>query len=288
MTEDNNIETPAEIKAITSIDQIQNIIRRKDISYTSHFMVPSLNKTVPFNEINTSQQKRLVKSVIDSPVYNTEFIYTLRDILKENCQDATIDVDSLTIVDKLVLALALRIKSIGSTVEIEVETKDGTKVNTALDIPKILDLVVNAVETILPNTIEDAYYRIECSVPTIGMEYKLEKELRNKVTNIQIENVEELRKTVGDAFVTEIVKYINNVWIKGQDDVLIPIDWKKFSYADRIKVVETFKTVLLREILAYINIVRKEIDKIELVTFEFNGETYNKRLSIDGNFFTIS
>jgi hypothetical protein len=295
MTETNNVTQPQEAKPITSIDQINNIIRKRDIAYASHFMVPSLKREVPFNEINTSQQKRLVKSVIDSPVYNTEFIYTLREILKENCQDSTIDVDSLSIIDKLVLALALRAKSIGNMVDIEIETKEidprtkqPIKVTTHLDISNILEVALKTLSDIAPFTTEDAYYRVECMVPTVGVEYKLERELRNKVTSIQIENVDELRKTVGEAFIGEIVKYVRNVWIKSEDDTLIPLDWKSFNFADRIKIAETFKSILLREVLNYINGVRKEVDKIELVNFEFGGEPYTRRLSIDGNFFTIS
>ena len=282
-----NQTVPVEIKSITSLDQLNKIIKRKDISYASHYRVPSLKKDVPFNEINTSQQKRLVKSVIDSPVYNTEFIYTFREILKENCQDATIDIDNLTIMDKLVLAMGLRIKSIGSTVDIEVETKtNAQKVNVSLELPKILEAALAALED-LPNAcVEDEYYRVECTIPTVGVEYKMEKELRNNSTGVEIQNVEEMRKTVGDAFVSEIAKYINTVFIK-DDGKLIPVEWQKFSYADRIKVLETFKTSLLREILNYINLVRKEIDKIELVKFEFGGELYDRRLSIDGDFFTI-
>jgi hypothetical protein len=291
MTENVNTQetvTPAPgINPITSIDQINKIIKRKDVAYASHYAIPSLKKEVPFNEINTSQQKRLVKSVIDSPVYNTEFIYTFREILKENCQDPTIDIDKLTIIDKLVLALALRIKSIGENVDIEVQTKDGSKVNVALEASKILQIALTTIEDTPPVIIEDSYYKIECSMPTIGMEYGLERELRNRVTNIEIEDVQELRKTVGDAFIGEIVKYISKVSIKDEDN-LVPVLWQQFKFVDRIKVIETFKTGILKSVLAYINTIRKEVDKVELVKFEFGGENYERRLSIDGNFFTIS
>lgn len=280
--------TIKEVKSITSLDQINKIIKRKDVAYASHYTIPSLKKDVPFNEINTSQQKRLVKSVIDSPVYNTEFIYTFREILKENCQDATIVIDDLTIIDKLVLALALRVKSIGNNIDVEIQTKEATKVNVGLEAAKILDIALNTIQDIPTRTFEDGYFVIECSIPTIGTEYKLERELRNRTTAIEIENIEELRQTVGDAFIGEIVKYISKVSIKDQEDALVPIDWQQFTFVNRIKVIETFKTGLLKDILGYINDVRKEVDKVELVKFEFGGETYERRLTIDGNFFTIS
>ena len=273
---------------ITSIDQINMIIKAKDITYATHYRIPSLNRDVPFNEINTSQQKRLVKSVIDSPVYNTEFIYTLREILKENCQDRTIDIDNLTIIDKLVLALALRIRSIGNDVAVSIETDKGASVNTKLDASKILQLALSTVETIQSKTFEDSYFVIECSIPTIGTEYKLERELRDKTANIEIENIDELRRTVGEVFTGEIVKYVSAVSVKGDNDILQVVDWQQFKFTDRIKVIEAFKTGLLRNVIGYIDDVRKEIDKIELVKFEFDGKKYERRLSIDGNFFTIS
>lgn len=293
MSDINNIppvsieQAPAAVKTITSFDQISKIVKRNDIAYASHFTIPSLKRDIPFNEINTSQQKRLVKSVLDSPVYNTEFIYTFREILKENCQDSSINIDSLTIIDKLVLALGLRMKSVGDKIEVEVQTKNGENVTAGLEITKILQMALDNLTDIAPKTIEDSFFIIECSVPTIGIEYKLEKELRNKITNIEIEDMEELRKTVGDAFIGEVVKYISKITVKLPDGN-IPVDWDKFNFTERIKVVETFKTGLLKSVLDYINTVRREVDKIELIKFEFKGEEFERRLTIDGNFFMIS
>lgn len=287
-TTSDTIQKKPEVASITSFDQINNIIKRKEISYASHYMIPSLKKAVPFNEINTSQQKRLVKSVIDSPIYNTEFIYTLREIIKENCQDSSIVVDDFTLIDKLVLALAFRIKSIGSMIDIEVKTKQDTSVKVSLDASRILDIALETLQDLPPQEFEDNYFKIECSLPTIGAEFRFEKELRNRSKSIEIENIEELRQTVGDAFIGEIVKYISNVSVKSESDEVIPIDWKKFSFTERIKVIETFKTGLLKEIIGYINNVQKQVDKIELVSFEFGGEHYERRMTIDGNFFTIS
>ena len=43
-------------------------------SFKYDVMIPSLNRNVPFSEISTAQQKKLIKSIIDSEIYNTEFI----------------------------------------------------------------------------------------------------------------------------------------------------------------------------------------------------------------------
>jgi len=284
-----NNQTNTEVtKTITSLDEINNIIKRKEVGYACHFFVPSLNKEIPFNEINTAQQKRLVKSVIDSPVYNTEFIYTLHGILRENCMDPDVNINDLTIIDKLILAISMRIKSIGDKAEISIETKDGTEVSVSLELPKILQLALATMEKIEDGVFEDQYYVVTCSLPTVGLEYQIERELRADVVDIEIDDIKELRETIGDAFTGELVKYVKDITVKGDGDEMIQVDWHGFSIPDRIKVIESFRTPLLKQVLAYINQVRGEIDKIELVKFEFGGETYERRLSIDGGFFTIS
>lgn len=283
----NTSNEPKEKISINSIDQIFEIIKQKDISYASHFMVPSLNREVPFTDINTSQQKRLVKSVIDSPIYNTEFIYTFREILKENCRDDSVNIDDFTIVDKLILALSLRLKSIGPDVDVEINTDEGQNITVTLDIAKILNIALKTIKNITPIIIEDEYFRVECNIPNIGIEYHLEKELRQSPSNIEIESIEELRSTVGDAFIGEIVKYIDELYIKKEDEY-ISVSWKTFTFKDRIKIIETFKTKLLKNIMDYINSIREEIDKIELVNFTYNEKTYERRLAINGNFFILS
>jgi hypothetical protein len=182
----------------------------------------------------------------------------------------------------------MRIQSIGDSTDITIETDDGTEVNVSLELPKILELALSSVKEIEDDVFEDPYYKVVCSLPTVGTEYQIERELRNDTVDIEIEDVKELRETIGNAFTGEIVKYIKDVTVKGDDDELINVDWSQFNIVNRIKVIETFKTPLLKNILSYINRVREELDKIELVKFEFGGKEYERRLSIDGSFFIIS
>ena len=284
MDNDNIDKTP---KTITSLEEINQIIKSKDVAYASHFKVLSLDKEVPFNEINTSQQKRLAKSIIDSEVYNTEFIFTLRNILKENCQDMTINVDDLTVIDKLLLAVALRIKSIGNVITVELPQEDGSSIKVDLNLIDIYNNALSTIKNIEPKIYEDNYFIVKCSIPTIGVEYGLENELRKDSSAIDIENVTELRQTIGEAFINDIVKYVSGVSVK-TDDGIIPVDWQSFNFKNRIKIIETFKSGLLKDIMDYISGVRDEIDKVELVNFKIGDKQHSRRLTIDGNFFMIS
>ena len=279
---DNSME-----QLLKTTDQVLKIVERQNIAYASSIWVPSLNRDVRFNEINTGQQKRLIKSIVDSPIYNTEFIYTLRDILKENCVEPGINVEDLTVLDKLLIAIGLRTNSIGNKVEIEVQTKNDKKINITLDLNEIYELAKNTIKVPSALVISDEFFSIECCIPTIKTEYMLELELRNHVDQSKITNKGELRNTIGDVFIGELVKYINKVSIKDKDE-FIPVDWQHFTFTNRIKIVETFKTKLLKQILDYVGTIKTELDKVEVVNFTFEDETFSKRLTIDGRFFTIS
>jgi hypothetical protein len=54
----------------------------------------------------------------------------------------------LTIVDKLVLALGLRMKSIGDKIDVEIQTKDGKTVSIGLEASKILQMALTTINDI--------------------------------------------------------------------------------------------------------------------------------------------
>lgn len=272
---------------LTSLEQILSAAKEEQHKYASTFWAPSTQKGVRLTEITTAQQKRLIKSVIDSPIFNTEFIFTFRDILKENCVD-NIDIDTLTLIDKLAIAIGLRVACIGATVDLEVTTEDDKDpVTYTLDLMELHETIKKSVKNIKPKIFQQNIFEVTCSVPTIGVEFRVEKELRGNGEELNLETNEQLRDVLGEAFITEIVKYIQQVKIK-QGDAFVEIDWTSMSFADRIKVTETFGMNLLKQIIDYINLIKTEIDKIEVIKFKIGDKDYERRLTIDGNFFTIS
>jgi len=286
MPNQDNIDNKPEI--MTNITQILNAVQKQKTTYASNYWVPSLGRDVRFSELNTSQQKRLIKSIVDSPVYNTEFIQTFRDILRENCVEDGVDIDTLTVIDKLFIALGLRISSVGGRIDLDIQP-DPEKPSQAVsvDLIKLHETAKSTLSSIQPVTYENELFVIECNVPTVGAEYTLERELRLNNENIEIETNKALRDTIGEAFIDEIVKYISNVSVK-TDGTVTPVSWNKFNFKDRITVVESFNTALLKEIVGYINKVKEESNKIEVVKFQFEGKEYDRRLTIDGSFFMIS
>ena len=294
--------TEESVNKQASLEDVLNMMDRVNETFAYEVWVPSLGRNIMFRELNTSQQKRLVKCIIDSPIYNTEFIFTMWKILKENCADKTINVDDFTIIDKLFICLAMRSVSVGDLFELEFSpSKDESvaKVKRGISLQKIIDDA--KIKMVMPGTqiINSGLYKIECGVPTIKTEYLLERELRENLSLEQSKDLNELRKTVGEAFISEIVKYIKSITITDVDkETKIELD--NISFMNRIALIEKIPAKTLKKIIDYINVIKKEIEKVILIKTtvkikETKGEEtkevdkdVEERLTIDGSFFTTS
>jgi len=207
-----------------NMESVLSLMDRVNEVFSYEVWIPSLNRNVMFREINTSQQKRLIKSIIDSPVYNTEFIFTMKKIIEENCVDTTIDVNELTIIDKLMIAMKMRSVSVGDTLEMQIPVGEGTDKQTLKRAVSLENLLKELKDNIkVPQSKEfsgdNGIYTISCGVPTILEEYKLEDEMRNESEGSDINTYKDLRKNVGDVFMGEIAKYIHMISIKDDDKI---------------------------------------------------------------------
>lgn len=275
-----------------SINDLINIMDKANDTFAYDVYVPSLDKIVLFREINTAQQKKLVKSIIDSPVFNTEFIFTLKSIIEENCTDSSVNVDELTIYDKLLIAIKMRIYSIGDDLTLTLQCADcGKSHDVNIHLSQLLEKVEDEIDIEYTKTIVDETntFKIFCELPTMLTEYNLEDEFRRK-TKIEVDNEDELRETIGNVFVGEVVKYISKIEVKNEDTV-VELDLKSMKFKDRIKLIEKLNVKVLKRIVEYISSIKDQFDKINLVKINCsceNNTELQKRFSIDSNFFIIS
>lgn len=272
-----------------NIQDILTQLDRVNSSYSYDVWIPSLGKDVSFKEMTTAQQKRIIKSIIDSPVYNSEFIKACYTIIKENCDDKTIEVDKFTIIDKLLILLKMRSVSIGNEMTVKIKSKisKGTEVKSKVNLEKIYTDSVKIVKNISPIVIEKDKFKIECSVPNILSEYNIEKYIQNKHGEEEIKTNAQLRKNVGEKFITELSKYINKLTIEDTEIVFEDISWK-----DKINILEKLPSKIMEDVYMYIETITKEIKKITIIdkTITINGEAeaVKQELDINPGFFTNS
>lgn len=272
--------------------ELNNILGMIDSNtYTYEVYIPSLRRNVMFKELNTSQQKRLIKSLVDSPIYNTQFNFAIYNIIKENCAES-IDINQLTLLDKLFICIVMRSYSIGDALELSI-THDGQELRRGISLAKIIENIKPQLINIESKTFTDekGVLSINCNIPTIETEYKLETELREKMEKANIENMEALRETIGNAFIIELAKYCTDLSIKNGSQV-VDIHLNNLTFENRMTLLERLPIKLVEKVINRISEIKAELDKVTLIRFDDlkddKGSPIEKRLTIDGDFFTRS
>lgn len=276
---------------MTEIKDILSALKSLDETTGFDVFIPSLQKEVKFKQLTTEQLKRILKTVVDSPVYNTEFTLTFNDIIKENCLDTSVTINDFTVYDKIFILLKTRIESISENYNYS-PTKEEKQENN-LNIEKVsvnlTDIYQNAIkncESLPEELIEVDQCTIKCNLPSLSTENKLEKELHKNV-KIEVESPEELRNIIGETFINEVTKFISSVKVNDQSIELTNIDFK-----NRIKIVEQLPTNLINKVIKYIEGYRNITKNVLGFTVSVKNEqdqlvVLNKDLSLDASLFNM-
>jgi len=275
----------------TDVKEIINLIQGLDNESCFTLLIPSLQKDIKIKQLTTEQLKRILKTVIDSPVYNSEFIKTFNSIIKENCIDTEINTDSFTIYDKTLLLFKLKIESMSSDfnfsfTEEEILNNNLTERNKTVNIESHFNDFLKKNINFEPHTIEYNNSSVVCNLPTIYTENKLEHELHKNI-KIEVNTPEELRAIVGETFINEVTKFITNIKVNGTE-----IDLMKLSFKNRISVVESLPTQIINKVVKYIEKYRETLK--QLLTYKVKVETkqqtiveIEKDIPVDASFFNM-
>lgn len=267
----------------TEVKDILSILEELNVSSGFDVFIPSLKKEIKFKHLSTEQLKSLLKTVVDSPIYNSQFTTTFNRIISENCLDTTIDTKTLTIYDKLFIIFKTRIESVSSDYSFEFTDEEIKEHSLTLDSSKkkIFDLSEYFIKftekqyEFLPETIEHGTCSIICSLPSIETENKLEKELHKNI-KIEVETPEELREIVGETFINEITKYVDKIVTDKNT-----LDLSSLDFKSRIKIVEQLPTNIINKVIKFIENYRNKTK--ELTTVKILG--VDKDIPQDASFF---
>jgi hypothetical protein len=263
MSEINNILT-----ALKELDQITSF----------NIFIPSLQKDLKFKQLSTEQLKSLLKTVVDSPVYNSQFIITFNDIIKKNCLDDTVETKNFTVYDKLFVLFKMKIESLSSEFKFQLNDSDETPQKFQIvDIKNHFENFVKKQYSFPSEIIEQEAYSLICDLPTIDTENKLEKELHKNI-KMEVKTPEELREIIGETFINELTKYISKITVGSNTLDLLSLDFK-----NRIKVVEQLPTNVINKVLKFIENYRSKTK--ELTSISIDG--VEKDIPQDASFFNI-
>lgn len=197
--------------------------------------VPSLEKHVDFKPFTIKHQKQLLESSIDNVLFNIQFKLASYEIIKELSTENIVDL--INIIDRDVIFFQLRYHSIGEKWG-EYDLTD--KFKTIPDYT-FVDLKPKEYET------EDIFVPI--FLPTLKYENNFLKEFvrLHNLSNLDVQNMTELRKHTGLLYFTELYKYINRIVFK-EDEYLIDFQSKEWSLRDKFDIVYNLDKDILEEI----------------------------------------
>jgi hypothetical protein len=228
------------------------------------------SETIKCRQLSTAQLKELIKAVVDSPLTQSAFNTTASKVFKESIVSSP--ACELNVIDRLLFLIETRIQSLSPTSTVTREEKeikiDFEEIKQALH--KNIKENANLFES---KTVQHEKITVDVCVPLLVTETQLNEELY-KNANINVEDADQLRKVLGEAFINEIAKSIKSVTI--QDKTL---DLSTVTFKSRLKTVESLPASLIQKVIEYIEGYKKVIDK----TLTVDGYL----IPIDGSLFSV-
>jgi hypothetical protein len=266
--------------SVLNFDKALQILTQASDSFTLDVWIPSLNKNVVFKQLDAKQQKELLSSVMDTSVYNVNFIKTFYNILKTNITEKDISVDSFTLFDKIIIALCLK-KQISKNINVVFDEK--LQISEKFDIDDILEKTKTYITPepfIAESSNEKFSIKVELTYPTVKKEYDYDTDYKKNKKTEDLKSTEEVQNIISEAFIGETSKYINKIWINDNE-----IDCNKITIHQKIRIIETFPSSLVQKILEQIAVWKKSVDDALTVKKTLDNKEYTKVISVDSLMF---
>jgi hypothetical protein len=272
---------------MSNAKKVIELLKELEVNTSFDVYLPSLQKEVKFKQLTTEQLKRILRTALITTGYNSEFILTFNNIIKENCLDKTVNTDNLTIYDKVFITYKTKIDSISpdynfAFTDDEISTYSLKESNKTISLIEIFNEFVDSKINFEPDTVSYNGCTITCNIPSLATENKLESELHKNIS-IDLESENEVSKVISEAFINEVAKFVTSINVNGED-----ANFLQLSFTERIKLIENLPVTLTSFILKYIENYKKAIDPLLSYTFVTDkNETFSKDITLDPTFFNI-
>ena len=227
-------------------------------------------KTVSCKQLSTAQLKELIKTVVDSPLTQAVFNSTATKIFKQSLiEDPLVP---LNVIDRLLFVLETRINSLSPTMDVKEEDKT-IVVDFKEIVGKLNQQLKENARLLVNSTASEGKISINFGVALLDTETQLNEELY-KNFNLDVENADELRKLLGEAFINEIAKAVQSVTIEDKT-----LDLSSINFKSRLKTIESLPASLIQKVIEYIENYKKIVDKCLVV----DGHS----VAVDGTLFSL-
>jgi hypothetical protein len=229
--------------------------------------VPSIKEHIKLKEISAEQQKKLLSTalqnnVITEKIHFEQFVY---DVLKENNLTPAIEINNLTVLDRVFLSLSLKnqISSLVKTKFIDSDTEE-----EYIEEVNLNALVEGFKNFNHPDTEEIIFERdnlnvkIILQVPRLGLDrYYFQNASFLKTQNKELSDQNLLNNIITEGFIFETSKYIKNIFLDNQD-----LSYSSWDLKQKMFFVEKLPIFIVQSIFDKMSSWKNSVESYLTVT----------------------
>lgn len=226
-------------------------------------------KVEKFRPLSTAQLKNLIKTIVDTSVTQIQFNSAVTSVMRECYAGSDLKaVDGFNVIDKVCFLIETRIQSVSPTITIGANKISLQEVKT-----KLLSAIEANKQILADHDIVSEGVTLTIGVPTIKTEHQVDEEIYKNLT-LNVEDQEQVRKMLGEAFVIELTKTVKKITIGDKE-----LDLASLFFKERQKVVEELPASVIQEVINYVESYKKVINT------SITGNEWD--LTLDGSLFSI-
>lgn len=276
---------------MSDISSILDLIKQTEQESTYDIFIPSLGKSLKFLPMKASDQKELVKALVDSPFYSAMFNVKMFSIINNTLLPGqNINVGDLSSYDRQWINIQLRSHNVSVDYEEEFDYKlEYDSANTKEKFKKsinLLDHLEKKKSNKIPAPVEiiDGDFSLIIGFPNLAAETALEQYISDKVFNIDENNPKSIKSIIAVYYIVNIIKYIKAMKIKSKE-----IPFEMLPINDKLSIAESLPTTLTRKIISKIDeLYGKAVSDILEYTFTKNKNSYTGTINVDNTFFVAN
>lgn len=275
------------------VNEILDRIAKSRERFSFPIYIPSLNKEVNFHQMTTAQQTEFVKSSMSGGSSYSNTMYSLLSIIKSNCADKDVSPADFTVIDKLVIAMAIRMVSVSPTYRVvvnDIPDDAGNPTKVSIDLNSICTKIAKRFGgKPMVETISDPSTDISVTIgpPTIGTEVMVE---RDEEESARVDSASDDEKktasAMGNLYLLECLKFIRAVHFRS-DSGTDTVDMGGMDTKDRRKIIEALPASIMEKVADKVNELTETLNSITMLKLtDKNGieHTYPMRIT-DPDFF---
>lgn len=235
--------------------------------------IPSIQNFLRFQELSWEQLRLIVKVIDESPI---ELIYQCNSLLKSNLL-GDFDYKKLTILDRFIIFLYLKIHSCGKNINLsKVCTQCQQTTKLQININQLIDQLATKIDRSFRELIIYENFTAECDIPTIDTEYQIY--LNNMVLTNSVKGVE------NEELNSYVMSHITKLIIGDKR-----ISLSKFSYNERLSILNGLPAGLFTAIYSnYITNIHNLVKDIEFLSIKCDNKQCKEEFSIKFDFSNIN